>query len=156
MGLFDKAFETTSISLNNNVHIVSGSVDPTVSGTDDPIGSLYLRTDGNVYRKTGAGANAWTLTDQLESHTHTSSDVTDFNEAAQDAIATAFSNGTQTGLTINYDDVNNSFSFNVTGGGGGSTVITDLTSGTDPQHALYAADGNGNVVIATVIDGGTF
>lgn len=42
------------------------------------------------------------------------------NEKAQDAIAAAFAAGTQTGLTITYDDVNNKFDITVTSTGDGN------------------------------------
>lgn len=63
----------------------------------------------------------------------TSSAVTDFTEAAQDAIATAFTAGTQSGLSITYDDNAGSFSFNVndptitlSGDVTGSATMTNL------------------------------
>jgi len=46
------------------VLIKSGSVVPSAgAGVAAPAGSLYLKTDGTVYSKTGAGATAWALND---------------------------------------------------------------------------------------------
>ena len=49
-------------------------------------------------------------------------------EQAQDAIAAAFAAGTQTGITITYDDLNNKFDFLVSGGGGGSGDVVGPAS----------------------------
>jgi len=46
----------------------------------------------------------------------TSSNVTDFSEASVDAVAAAIAAGTQTNITITYNDEANSLSFNASGG----------------------------------------
>jgi hypothetical protein len=44
------------------VNIIPGPADPTAgTGVAAPLGSLYLRTTGALYVKTGVGNNAWTL-----------------------------------------------------------------------------------------------
>ncbi len=46
------AFRTESLSLGDAVGIFFGSDDPTVEDVNGvPLGSLFLRTDGQVYRK---------------------------------------------------------------------------------------------------------
>jgi hypothetical protein len=62
-----------------------------------------------------------------------STQVTDFVEATQDTIAASFTAGTQSGLTITYDDSLGAFSFNVndpvitlTGDVAGSATMTNL------------------------------
>ena len=70
----------------------------TINGTSTSLGgSRTLVTDDIA--EDGSPTNLW-FTD----------------ERAQDAIATAISNGTQTNITITYSDENNSLSFNASGG----------------------------------------
>jgi len=71
------------------------------------------------------------------SHTHTSTDITDFTEASQDAVGSAISAGTQSGITVTYNDGSNSidfdvYNFTITLGGDltGNVTITDLASNT--------------------------
>lgn len=63
-----------------------------------------------------------------------STDVSDFVEAAQDAIDTAITNGTQSGISVTYDDGADAFNFDVndpvvslSGDITGSATMTDLT-----------------------------
>lgn len=54
-----KALAAEAIVLGT-VDLLSGAVDPTAgAGVAAPIGSLYLRTNGVPYIKTGAGNTAW-------------------------------------------------------------------------------------------------
>src|SRR6478736_3249273 len=48
-------------------------------------------------------------------HTHTASQVTDFTEAAQDAVAALLAAGT--GVTLTYNDAGNTLTVTSTGGG---------------------------------------
>lgn len=54
--------------------------------------------------------------------------ITNFNETAQDAIAAAFAAGTQTGISITYNDVANSFDFTVSGGGVSLAQVKTIAS----------------------------
>lgn len=56
------------------------------------------------------------------------------DERAQDAVATAISNGTHTNITITYDDINNSLSFE------GSTAIETTDDLTEGSTNLYFTD----------------
>lgn len=47
------------LSINDVLGIFQGSGDPT-SGEVAPVGSLYLRSNGEVYCKTGSGNTEWT------------------------------------------------------------------------------------------------
>ncbi len=47
-------------NLPNNPTILSGTEDPTVLGVRANLGSLFARTDGTLYLKTGAANTAWT------------------------------------------------------------------------------------------------
>lgn len=60
------------------------------------------------------------------------------DEQARDAIAAMLAAGTQTGITFNYDDVNDSLSATVTGGTGGGATYTDEQA-QDAVAAMIAA-----------------
>lgn len=50
------------LSLDDIVGIFTGVNDPTIgAGESAPIGSLFLRQDGSLYQKTGAGDTVWSL-----------------------------------------------------------------------------------------------
>lgn len=90
------------------------------------------------------------------------SQVTDFTEAAQDAIAAAFTAGTQSGLTVTYDDNAGSFSLNVndptitlSGDVAGSATMTNLgnvtiTTTIQPNSVALGTDTTGNYVASLV------
>ena len=78
--------------------------DPTITLTGDVTGSATMTNLGNVSITT-------TVVDS--SHTHVAADITDFNEAAQDAVDSALSAGTMTGITYTYNDTNNKMSLTV-------------------------------------------
>lgn len=62
-----------------------------------------------------------TLDGEFDTHNHTSTDVTDFNEAAVDAVASVLTEGT--GVSIEYDDTANTITISASGGGS-SNVLT--------------------------------
>jgi len=64
----DKAFEVDAIVIGELVGIVAGVDDPTISGQTAPLGSLYLRTNGDIFKKAGAGNIDWEV---LEATTQT-------------------------------------------------------------------------------------
>ncbi len=84
--------------LNFNVN------DPTITLSGDVTGSATMTNLGNV---------DITTTVVNSSHSHVASDITDFDEAAQDAIDAAFTAGTQTGISYSYTDASNSISLTV-------------------------------------------
>ena len=49
------------LGIDGGPEIIEGSVDPSAVSTPATIGSLYLRSNGTVYRKSGAGDTDWTL-----------------------------------------------------------------------------------------------
>lgn len=73
---------------------------------DDRVNSLLV-AGTNVSKTYDDDANSLTL-DVLNvaagTHSHTSSDVTDFTEAAQDAAASLFTTATHSGVTATYSD----------------------------------------------------
>lgn len=47
-------------NIDDEVFILHGADDPSVSGLEAPVGSLYLRKSaGTFFQKTGLGGNAW-------------------------------------------------------------------------------------------------
>ena len=52
-------FEVDEVVLPNSVSLISGTVDPSSSGIDRTVGSIYLRTNGEVWTKTGSGTTDW-------------------------------------------------------------------------------------------------
>jgi hypothetical protein len=60
------------------------------------------------------------------------------DEQVRDVIAAAIAAGTQTGITVVYDDANDKFSFTVTGGGGGTAVTYGVFR---PEDYGAVADG---------------
>ncbi|MDX1421516.1 MAG: hypothetical protein R3322_00160 [Kiloniellales bacterium] len=55
-----KPIKSDEYELSTGVIITSGSIDPSSTGLDLPIGSLFLRDDGSLYSKTGAATTDWT------------------------------------------------------------------------------------------------
>lgn len=51
-----------NLSLNGIATVGSGSADPSTAGFAGPVGSIYLRTNGSFYVKTGALDTNWSLT----------------------------------------------------------------------------------------------
>lgn len=98
------------------------------SGSGDMTKAVYdPNDDGKVTSAVNADVAPWSgitgkpttlsgygITDAAaSSHTHTSSNITDFSEAVQDAINDAFTLGTKTRITITYNDVSNLWDFTV-------------------------------------------
>lgn len=93
--------------------------------TDQEIADLIgtapgvLDTLGEIADALNDDANfASTITTSLAgkaplSHTHTSENITNFNEAAQDAVASLFTHSDHSNITATYDDVNNKIVFTV-------------------------------------------
>jgi hypothetical protein len=71
----------------------------TINGTSTSLGGTRTLVTDDIAEAATSPTNLWFT-----------------NERAQDAVATAISNGTQTNITITYDDTANSLSFNASGG----------------------------------------
>lgn len=60
------AFETDSLLIGEGsdlAGIVAGATDPSVAGQEAPLGSFYMRTNGQQFKKTGPGNMDWSETD---------------------------------------------------------------------------------------------
>jgi hypothetical protein len=99
------------------------------SGTGDMTKTVYdPNDDGKVASADSADSVPWSgvtskpttlsgygITDAAaSSHTHTASQVTDFDEAAQDAINALLANGSHTRITYSYSDAGNGLSLTAT------------------------------------------
>ena len=151
-----KLLTTRSISLTGDVVgtlTFDGSADVSMTATIQA-NSVALGTDttGN-YVATLASANGGLIVTGSGSETAGVTielDVTDslFVEGVQDAAGALFSNGTQSHISITYDDANNAINASV-------PVATTSVKGV----ASFSADNfavTSGVVTITVIDGGTF
>ena len=59
-----KAFEAVEgFIVESGAGIFSGSISPV--GSDAPSGSLYMRTNGEIWRKFDSGSSDWVLVEQL-------------------------------------------------------------------------------------------
>lgn len=143
------AVTNNTITLNlDNTSVAAGSY-----GSQTNVANFTVDAQG---RLTAAGSTAIAIP---------STQVTDFTEAVQDAVASAFSAGTQSGLSITYNDAAGSFSFNVndptitlSGDVSGSATMTDLgnvtiTTTIQPNSVELGTDTTGNYVAGAT--GGT-
>lgn len=55
----NRAFEVDAIIINETVGIFGGAEDPSSAGQAGPIGSIYLRTNGDIWQKTGETTTDW-------------------------------------------------------------------------------------------------
>ena len=101
------------------------------------VGELGLDTTLNKL-KAGNGSTAWLSLPFLQA------DV-DITELAQDAVATAFSNGTHSNITVTYDDATNKISLatgpDVITQTGLTNTLTNSTTGYVPLSDVGSADG---------------
>ena len=111
-------YDDTTGKLNFNVN------DPTISLAGDATGSATMTNLANT---------EITVTVVNDSHSHTSSTLTDFTENVQDIAGTMVAGGTQSGLSVTYNDVTGVVDFNVSdptisliGDVTGSATMTNL------------------------------
>ena len=104
--------EDRTITLPN----VSGTV-VTTGDTASVTNTMLANSSVTVNSKSvSLGGSTTLITDDIAEAVTSPTNLWFTNERAQDAVATAISNGTQTNITITYDDNANSLSFNASGG----------------------------------------
>jgi hypothetical protein len=114
-GLSSTAGTTDTLTINlDNTSVTAGSY-----GNANTVATFTVDAQG---RLTASGNTAISIT---------SAGVSDFNEAAQDSFGTLISGGTQSGITVEYDDANTKLNFSVASqsftaaaDGGSSQTIT--------------------------------
>ena len=123
----------TGLDLNKN-ELLNARIQNLSSAPSSPVsGQVYYNTsdnaiylyDGSAWQQVAIGADAAANTDEL---TEGSTNLYFTDERAQDAVATALTGGTQTNITVTYDDANNTFSF-VAENGVADSDTDDLTEG---------------------------
>ena len=139
----------TGLDLNKN-ELLNARIQNLSSAPSSPVaGQVYYNTssnaiflyDGSSWQQVAIGADAAASTDELSEG---STNLYFTNERAQDAIGTAITGGTQTNITVTYDDANNVYNFVAENGVADSTT-DDLTEG---SNNLYYTDARVNAVIA--------
>lgn len=123
----------TGLDLNKN-ELLNARIQNLASAPSTPVaGQIYYNTgdnaiylyDGSAWQQVAIGADAAANTDEL---TEGSTNLYFTDERAQDAVATALTGGTQTNITVTYDDASNTFSF-VAENGVADSDTDDLTEG---------------------------
>jgi len=153
--------------------------DDTTGKLNFNVGDFTLTLDGDV---SGTGtvtnlANATITTTVADnSHNHVSTNITDFTEAVQDAAQAMVVAATHSGLTVSYDDILNTLTFNVNdpvisiaGDATGSATMTNLgnttitidlsdtgvtpaTYGDANSVSQFAVDVDGRITSASNVD----
>src|SRR6056300_47445 len=106
----------TGLDLNKN-ELLNARIQNLSTAPSSPVsGQVYYNTsdnaiylyDGSAWQQVAIGADAAANTDEL---TEGSTNLYFTDERAQDAVATALTGGTQTNISVTYDDASNTFSF---------------------------------------------
>lgn len=139
----------TGLDLNKN-ELLNARIQNLSTAPSSPVaGQVYYNTssnalfmyDGSSWQQMATGSDAAASTDEL---TEGSNNLYFTDERAQDAIGSAITGGTQTNITVTYDDANNVYNFVAENGVADSTT-DDLTEG---SNNLYYTDARVNAVIA--------
>lgn len=122
--------DTVTIDLDNTAVTAGtyGSASAVASFTVDAQGRLTNAANTNISITSGA--------------------ITDFTEAAQDAVGAAIAAGTQTNVTVTYDDANNKIDYSVATA---TASVLGVAKFSTDNFTVTA----GNVTV-TAIDGGTY
>ena len=130
--------------------------DPTITLTGDVTGSGTLTNLGSV---------SFAATVGNDTHSHTTSTITDFTEDVQDVVGGMVSSNTESGIAVTYDDTSGKLNFNVadptitlTGDVTGSGTLTNLgnlsfSTTIQPNSVSLGTDTTGNYVATAA--GGT-
>lgn len=148
-----KASASGLASLDANSYVVQNPANATATSTPNKIpiadgnGKLDTWLTFGATSGTVCQGNDVRLTNSRTptSHTHPSTEVSDFSEAVSDQVGTMVSNNTETGLSVTYDDNGNVLGFAVAYGSepgavssssSGSAGSSDSASRSDHSHDL--------------------
>jgi len=122
-------YDDGSGKINFNVN------DPTITLSGDVTGSATMSNLGSMTINTTVGNN---------SHTHTPSNITDFNESVQDVVGSMLSGNTESGISVTYDDGANEIDFTVSAGNANiqNGAITNEKIANDAVTGDKIADNN--------------
>ena len=56
---FERAFEVDELLLAEATSVLTGASDPSSALIDRPVGSLYIRTNGELWQKASSPPNGW-------------------------------------------------------------------------------------------------
>lgn len=121
------------ISLDDEVGIFTGIVDPSVTGENAPLGSLFIRQNGSLYQKIGAGLTDWMR----------------FTQGLGEAVKISATDSTAGYLTQKLL-VGTNLTKSVSNSGANETLTIDLSSvGTPGTYRSVTVDAYGRVTAGT-------
>ena len=121
------------ISLDDEVGIFTGIVDPSVTGENAPLGSLFIRQNGSLYQKIGAGLTDWMR----------------FTQGLGEAVKISATDSTAGYLTQKLL-VGSNLTKSVSNSGANETLTIDLTSvGSPGTYRSVTVDAYGRVTAGT-------
>lgn len=128
-----------SVTFNDPVNVGSilvGDDNLTIQEwVEDKVGTMFTSNvvSGGISSTYDDTTGKITLAIANNSHTHISTNITDWTEAVQDTVGAMFVDNTENGLAVTYDDVRGKINVDVndpvltfTGGATGSATITNL------------------------------
>lgn len=115
-----------TVTPNDGADTITVSTTATANSTDSQLRDRGTHT-GSQAISTVTGLQTALDAKAGTTHSHTSTDITNFTEAAQDAVAAALVEGAN--VTIDYDDIANTITIASTGGGSGSPTLDTIPAG---------------------------
>ena len=129
----DNAFNISDISINDQFLIFGGDQDPKITAEVAPVGSLFLRSTGNLFIKTGPNDIDWTVFSNID-----------------DAVAVSTNDSTP-GLLNDKLSVSSNLSTSIISTGGNEQLVLDLsnTGVTAGNYTKVSVDAKGRITIGS-------
>lgn len=105
--------------------------------------AVRVKLDGATLTRSGSGLKVTDGTYAAATHSHASTDVTDFAEAVSDQVGTMVTGNTESGITVAYQDADNTLDFTVTD----SPLLEGQNSAYHLDRANHTGDINGPLLI---------